>query len=109
MVKRKMSVFLGCVVLIWWPLLIPLPKDSQVKYVASKFSIQYHLPTCKKAKRITKQNGVTFTSAEEAVKAGYKPCGLCMPPDKIYGKDPIKSQWAVPDFLKGNAINPDVS
>ena len=52
------------------------------KYVGSKFSINYHLPSCKKAKRIQEQNRVTFTSAEEAIKAGYVPCGLCKPPAK---------------------------
>jgi hypothetical protein len=84
--KRKLSVFLGCV-LIWWPFLLPLPQDSQAKYVASKFSIHYHLLTCKKAKRIPKQNGVTFASAQEAIKAGHMPCGLCKPPDKDTSKD----------------------
>ena len=56
---------------------LPLLQDStkECNYVASKSSILYHLPTCKKTRRIQKQNGVTFASAEEAVKAGYKPCG----------------------------------
>ena len=87
--KKKLSVFLGCV-LLSWPLLLPLLPDSTKKecnYVASKFSILYHLPTCKKTKRIQKQNGVTFASAEEAVKAGYKPCGLCLPPGKEIRQD----------------------
>jgi hypothetical protein len=108
--KRKLSVFLGCV-LVWWPFLLPLPQDSkqEYKYVASKFSIHYHLLTCKKAKRIQKQNGVTFASAEEAVKAGYIPCGLCKPPDKDATRDRIKFQWSGSHFVKGNGISPDAS
>jgi hypothetical protein len=89
--KRKLSVFLGCV-LLSWPLLLPLIQDStkECNYVASKFSIYYHLPTCKKAKRIQKQNAITFASAEEAVKAGYRPCGLCKPPNKDTSKEILK-------------------
>jgi hypothetical protein len=81
--KRKLFVFLGCV-LAWWPFLLNLPQDSkkEYKYVASKFSVAYHLPTCKRAKRIQAENRVFFASAEEAIKAGYVPCGLCKPHDK---------------------------
>ncbi|RPJ06130.1 MAG: hypothetical protein EHM36_07380, partial [Deltaproteobacteria bacterium] len=56
--------------------------SKDYEYVASKFSINYHLPTCKKAKRIQRENRVTFTSAEKAIRAGYSPCALCRPPVK---------------------------
>ena len=80
--KRKLAVFLGCV-LVWWPLLLPAPQNSkEYKYVGSKFSAVYHLPTCRKAKRIQAENRIFFTSAEEAIKSGHYACNLCKPPDK---------------------------
>jgi methylphosphotriester-DNA--protein-cysteine methyltransferase len=76
--KIRFSIILGCL-LIFVPLTLFAEDD---KYVASKFSIQYHLSTCKKARRIQEQNKVTFQSAEEAVKAGHIPCSFCKPPTK---------------------------
>ncbi len=52
------------------------------KYVTSKFSIYYHRLDCRKTRRIQEQNRILFPSAEEAIKAGYKPCSLCKPPEK---------------------------
>ncbi len=87
MEKRTVSVFL-CV-LVWWPSLLPYAEDltKENKYVASKYSIHYHLLTCKKAKRIQAQNRVFFTSAQEAIKARYVPCSRCKPPEKDALKD----------------------
>jgi len=34
---------------------------------------------CVSGKRMKKENRVFFTSEEEAVNAGYRPCGRCMP------------------------------
>jgi methylphosphotriester-DNA--protein-cysteine methyltransferase len=86
--KRKLSLFLGCI-WVWWPMLVPPAQElmKEYKYVASKFSVGYHLPTCKRAKRIQVENRVFFTSAQEAIKAGYAPCGLCKPPDKDASRD----------------------
>ena len=76
--KFRFLIILGCL-LLFVPLAIYAENE---KYVASKFSIQYHLSTCKKARRIQEQNRVTFNSAEEATRAGYIPCSLCRPPTK---------------------------
>ncbi len=80
--KRTLFPILSCL-LIFLPLAI-YGGDSKgdYKYVASKFSVHYHLPACRKARRIQEQNRVTFASAEEAIQAGYSPCNLCKPPDK---------------------------
>jgi methylphosphotriester-DNA--protein-cysteine methyltransferase len=76
--KTACLILIGCL-LIFIPFSVCSEED---KYVASKFSVQYHLSTCKKAKRIQIQNRVTFDSAEKAVNAGYLPCGKCKPPAK---------------------------
>jgi methylphosphotriester-DNA--protein-cysteine methyltransferase len=52
---------------------------ADYKYVASKFSIKYHLLSCKQVRGLQEQNTIGFTKAEEAVKAGYVPCGVCKP------------------------------
>ena len=54
--------------------------DENVKVVGSKGSDKYHLPECGIAKNIKKENLVEFKNPEEAVKAGYSPCGVCKPP-----------------------------
>jgi len=80
--KKGFLIILVCL-LVFLPLVIFAGNSKKnYKYVGSKFSINYHLPSCKKAKRIQEKNRVTFASAEEAIKAGYVPCGLCKPPTK---------------------------
>jgi micrococcal nuclease len=54
--------------------------EKEGKYVASKKGKKYHKPECSAAKRIKQDNLVTFDSAEKALKAGYTPCKICVPP-----------------------------
>jgi hypothetical protein len=74
--KIKFFIFLGCL-LVFIPLVL---SAGDYKYVASKFSIKYHLPTCKQVRGLQEQSRITFSTPEEAVKAGYLPCGVCIPP-----------------------------
>jgi hypothetical protein len=76
--KTKFYIFLGCL-LVFMPLAL---SAGDYKYVASKFSIKYHLPTCNQVRGLQGQNRVGFDKAEEAVKAGYVPCGVCKPPTR---------------------------
>jgi hypothetical protein len=86
--KIRSYIIVGCLFA-----LIPFALHAtDHKYVASKFSIKYHLPTCKRALRIQEQNKVTFDTAEEAVKAGYFPCSVCKPPTKDKGQDILGNQ-----------------
>ncbi len=108
MEKRAASVFL-CV-LVWWPSLLPYAEDltKENKYVASKYSIHYHLPTCKKAKRIQAENRVFFTSAQEAIKARYVPCSRCKPPDKDASKDREIQEGQMPSSrISWNLASPE--
>jgi micrococcal nuclease len=63
-------------------LLASLSIASDYQFVGSKKSDKYHYPTCEWAKKIKPENLVTFTSAQEAIKAGYVPCKVCRPPMK---------------------------
>lgn len=45
--------------------------------VASKSGSKYHFPWCAGAKQISEKNKITFTSVEEARKAGYAPASNC--------------------------------
>ena len=58
-------------------------KESHPKItlVGSKKSDKYHVPSCTYAGKIKSENKITFTSVDEAKKAGYKPCKVCMPED----------------------------
>lgn len=48
-------------------------------YVASSQSNKFHYSSCRAAKRINQNNLITFGSREEAINAGYSPCGICHP------------------------------
>jgi len=52
---------------------------SEHKYVASKSSNVFHKPECRWAKNISSENIVTYTSKDEAIKAGKRPCKTCNP------------------------------
>lgn len=47
------------------------------KFVASKNSNKYHLPTCIGARRIAEHNKIWFNSKEEAESLGYQPASNC--------------------------------
>jgi len=52
---------------------------SEHKYVASKSSTIFHKPDCRWAKNISEENLVSYTSKDEAIKAGKRPCKTCNP------------------------------
>lgn len=52
---------------------------KEVKYIGSKNSSVFHRPSCKWAGMISEKNKVGFSSREEAVNAGYRPCQVCRP------------------------------
>ncbi len=53
--------------------------QTQGDYVASINSDKFHFPSCSSASQISDENKIYFTSREEAVAAGYSPCGRCNP------------------------------
>ena len=59
---------------------IGLAKAEDAAFVASKGGEKYHYADCSVAKKIATANLVKFAKAEDAVKAGYKPCKICNPP-----------------------------
>jgi hypothetical protein len=48
-------------------------------YIGSKSSNKYHMPECRYAAKIQKENRVEFASSEEAKRQGYLPCKVCNP------------------------------
>ena len=59
-----------------------VPPALGAEYWGSKQSNKYHLPTCKWAQKIKRENLVVFHSPEEAEKAGYRPCRVCRPTER---------------------------
>lgn len=51
--------------------------DKKEEVVASKNGTKYHYPWCAGAKQISEKNKITFSSIEEAKKAGYTPASNC--------------------------------
>lgn len=56
-----------------------IPPDSQeaVEYIGNKISKKFHLPTCPNLP--AEKNRVFFDSRQQAVDAGFDPCGNCKP------------------------------
>jgi len=52
---------------------------AEHRYVASKSSTIFHKPDCRWAKNISEGNLVSYTSKDEAIKAGKRPCKTCNP------------------------------
>ena len=50
---------------------------NEVKYIGNKNSKIFHYPTCINVP--DEKNQVSFHTRDEAVNAGYKPCGNCKP------------------------------
>ena len=48
-------------------------------YVASRNSNKFHRPDCKWGMKISQRNLIKFKTREEAIKAGFKSCGVCRP------------------------------
>lgn len=53
--------------------------SQQVYYVASRNRESFHYPWCTWAKKISPYNLKTFSSREEAIKSGHRPCKVCNP------------------------------
>ena len=51
--------------------------STEVKYIGNKNSKVFHLPSCHNLP--AEKNRVNFNNRDEAVSAGYKPCGNCNP------------------------------
>ena len=71
------------VAVICFLIIIPFCLYSEdYKFVASRYSIKFHKPTCKQALKIEPQVKITFKTAKEAVKTGRIRCNVCKPSTK---------------------------
>ncbi|MDD2353672.1 MAG: Ada metal-binding domain-containing protein [Atribacterota bacterium] len=52
---------------------------SDVKYIGSKQSNIFHIPSCRHAERIEDYNIIYFSTRSEAINSGYKECKVCSP------------------------------
>lgn len=60
------------------PTVTVMPEQNDVgEYIGNKNSKKFHLPTCKTLP--AEKNQVFFESRQDAVDAGYDPCGNCKP------------------------------
>jgi hypothetical protein len=55
------------------------PAQHAVAYVASVRREPFHRPDCRWAQRISPANLQTFSTRDEAIKAGHRPCKVCKP------------------------------
>lgn len=55
-----------------------LIRHKEIQYAGNQNLKIYGTLHCKSGKRMLRKNRVFFTSEEEAVAQGYRPCGHCM-------------------------------
>lgn len=48
-------------------------------YLGNSKSLKFHYSDCRAAQKISVANRVNFSSAQEAIDAGYSRCGICKP------------------------------
>ena len=58
----------------------PMPTAAaDAAYIGNRNSMKYHRAGCRYAAQVKTENRITFDSAEQALTAGYTPCGACKP------------------------------
>lgn len=67
---RKISVLAAVLMLF---------ASTALAYVGNMSSRKFHYDNCRAASKIKTGNRTTFDSRDEAISAGYKPCGICRP------------------------------
>lgn len=70
MTMKKISVLVAMLMLF---------TSTAFAYVGNMTSRKYHYETCRAAKKINAGNRTSFETRDEAVSAGYRPCGICRP------------------------------
>ena len=73
---KKQTAF---ILLLLITLLMTMSTALATTYVGSAKSDKFHYTDCRAAQRIKASNLVYFYSREEALNAGYIPCGICHP------------------------------
>ena len=59
---------------------IPAATAGEVSYILNTNTEKFHAPTCKSVMKIKAENYAEFTGTrDEAIAAGYDPCGNCKP------------------------------
>lgn len=48
-------------------------------YIGNRNTKKFHSPSCDSVREMKESNRVEFSGQEEAIEAGYKPCGRCNP------------------------------
>ena len=66
--------------------------EENIHFVANRNSELFHHPDCKSVKRINAENITSFSSIEQALEQGFKPCRACCNNEMI--KDAVPSVFA---------------
>ena len=58
---------------------VSVPVQVTGGFVGNKAARVFHTPACKLGQKTKPENRVTFATREEALKAGFTPCKICLP------------------------------
>lgn len=63
----------------WTTSLTVSPRPVPAPYIGNLYSKYFHVSSCENAQKMRKSRRVPFVTREDAIDAGYKPCGICNP------------------------------
>ena len=60
---------------------MPVPESAdEITYVINKKTMRFHNPSCPSVEDMKEKNrGYSYSTREELIEQGYKPCGSCKP------------------------------
>lgn len=56
-----------------------LASSAAFAYVGNSHSYKFHIEGCRAEQKIRADHRVYFATRDEAIQAGYVPCGICNP------------------------------
>ena len=75
--KKSLSLLIVLVILFALPLSAGCGMTG--KFIGDNSTRLFHVPTCFKIKDLKIEKRVSFSTADSARSAGYKPCSSCQP------------------------------
>ena len=76
--KKIFSVIVA-VLLLTTAIVIAAPPQFNTPYIGNSYRLTFHRRDCESVLQMNYKNQVPFNTRDEAIAAGYSPCGNCKP------------------------------
>ena len=76
--KKIFSVIVA-VLLLMTAVVVAAPPLFDTPYIGNSYRLTFHRRDCESVLQMNYKNQVPFNTRDEAINAGYSPCGNCRP------------------------------